>query len=268
MTEALGAALEDLLSPAVGTAALSGGVGGAAALEPLVREVLGALAEGAARRGGPVAAGAPAEITAAIAKAFRTASGPAALDRLTELLAHGSADPADPACAAHLHCPPLGPNTCAAGTSAWLSCDNVDPSHTALSELIAAATPRIPAIPASPFDVRAATSHGLIICSGAGPVRTMSGLVEKPDPVHAAQLAADYGPDNLRLLLGRVRLTPGLPHYLSSTSRRTAGEPRLSLALAAYARHHRIHIVTSRSPMIDLGAPDAARTAHGKPPTR
>ncbi|MGF1430660.1 pyridoxal phosphate-dependent decarboxylase family protein, partial [Kitasatospora sp. LaBMicrA B282] len=30
-----------------------------------------------------------------------------ALIALTELLAHGAADPADPACAAHLHCPPL-----------------------------------------------------------------------------------------------------------------------------------------------------------------
>ncbi|GAA1182498.1 hypothetical protein GCM10009654_44720 [Streptomyces hebeiensis] len=35
------------------------------------------------------------------------ARGAAALRRLTELLAHGSADPADPSCAAHLHCPPL-----------------------------------------------------------------------------------------------------------------------------------------------------------------
>ncbi|MFF1420646.1 hypothetical protein [Streptomyces sp. NPDC058280] len=94
----------------------------------------------------------------------------------------------------------------------------------------------------------------------------MAGLVEKPDPVHAAQLAADYGPDNLRLLLGRVRLTPGLLHYLASASRRTAGEPRLSLALAAYARR-RIDIVTSHSPMMDL-APEAARTVHGKPATR
>ncbi|MGW6605107.1 hypothetical protein [Streptomyces sp. NPDC055036] len=129
-------------------------------------------------------------------------------------------------------------------------CDNVDPSHTALSELIAAATPRTPAVLASPFDVQTPTSHGVIICAGTGPVRTMAGLVEKPDPVHAVQLAADYSPGNLRLLLGRVRLgrvrlTPGLLHYLASTSRRMAGEPRLSLALATYARHHRVDVVTN-----------------------
>lgn len=128
-TEALGAAVDEALRvlgaprPEAG-AELSGGVGGAAALEPLVREVLGALAKGAARRGGPVAAGAPAEITDAVAEAFRTTSGPAALDRLTEVLAHGSADPADPACAAHLHCPPL-----AVAVAADLAVSALNPSQ-------------------------------------------------------------------------------------------------------------------------------------------
>ncbi|WP_405676553.1 pyridoxal-dependent decarboxylase [Streptomyces sp. NBC_01511] len=131
--EALGAARAPVPEPVPASAEaprpspgaeLSGGVGGAAALEPLVREVLGALAAGAARRGGPVAAGAPAEIAAAVAEAFRTASGPAALDRLTELLAHGSADPADPACAAHLHCPPL-----AVAVAADLAVSALNPSQ-------------------------------------------------------------------------------------------------------------------------------------------
>lgn len=87
--------------------ALAGGVGGAAALEPLVREVIGALAAGAARRVGPVPAGTPQEVAAEVARVFGTAAGRAALRELTALLAWGSADPADPACAAHLHCPPL-----------------------------------------------------------------------------------------------------------------------------------------------------------------
>lgn len=125
-TEALGAAVEDVLRalrPEPGTE-LSGGVGGAGALEPLVRDVLGALAEGAARRGGPVAAGAPAAIEAAVAEVFRTAKGPAALGGLTELLAYGSADPADPACAAHLHCPPL-----AVAVAADLAVSALNPSQ-------------------------------------------------------------------------------------------------------------------------------------------
>ncbi|WP_329384551.1 pyridoxal phosphate-dependent decarboxylase family protein [Streptomyces sp. NBC_01716] len=122
-TDALGAAVDEALRPATGTA-LSGGTGGAAALEPLVREVLGALADGAARRGGPVPPGEPAEITAAVADALRSARGPAALGRLTELLAHGSADPADPACAAHLHCPPL-----AVAVAADLAVSALNPSQ-------------------------------------------------------------------------------------------------------------------------------------------
>ncbi|WP_329034293.1 pyridoxal-dependent decarboxylase [Streptomyces sp. NBC_01725] len=125
-TEALGAAVEDVLRalrPETGTE-LSGGVGGAAALEPLVRDVLGALAAGAARRGGPVAAGAPAGIEAAVAEVFRTAGGPKALGELTELLSYGSADPADPACAAHLHCPPL-----AVAVAADLAVSALNPSQ-------------------------------------------------------------------------------------------------------------------------------------------
>ncbi|MGY3676748.1 sugar phosphate nucleotidyltransferase [Streptomyces sp. TE33382] len=137
--------------------------------------------------------------------------------------------------------------------------DNVDPGHTALSDLVGATDPHTPAVLAARFDIRSATSHGVIICTGTGTVRTMAALVEKPDPLHAQQLADDHGPDNLRLLLGRVRLTPALLHYMSATARRTATEPRLSLALAAYARRHRVDVVTSRTPMVDLGAPEPAQ---------
>ncbi|MEV8362763.1 pyridoxal phosphate-dependent decarboxylase family protein [Streptomyces niveus] len=122
-TEALGAAVEELLRPVIGTA-LSGGAGGAAALEPLVREVLAALAEGAARRGGPVAAASPADLARGVAETFGAARSTEALGRLTELLAHGSADPADPACAAHLHCPPL-----AVAVAADLAVSALNPSQ-------------------------------------------------------------------------------------------------------------------------------------------
>lgn len=90
--------------------ALSGGTGGAAALAPFVDTVMDALARGARRRGGPIAPGRPGDIAAAVSEVFGGASavtGAEALEQLTELLAHGSADPADASCAAHLHCPPL-----------------------------------------------------------------------------------------------------------------------------------------------------------------
>ncbi|WP_330457413.1 hypothetical protein OIB37_11185 [Streptomyces sp. NBC_00820] len=139
--------------------------------------------------------------------------------------------------------------------------DNVDPHRTALNDLVAATAPDTPAVLAAPFNFRSAPSHGVIICTGTGPVRTMAALVEKPDPLHAKQLAAEHGPDALRLLLGRVRLTPGLLHHMSAAARRTITEPRLSLALAAYARHHRVDVITHETPMVDLGAPEPVRTA-------
>ncbi|GAB2730864.1 aminotransferase class V-fold PLP-dependent enzyme [Kitasatospora kifunensis] len=88
-------------------AALAGGTAGPQALRPLLAQVLAALATGAARRGGPVAGGDPRELAEQVARAAREPSGAAALGALTELLAQGAADPADPACVAHLHCPPL-----------------------------------------------------------------------------------------------------------------------------------------------------------------
>ncbi|MFJ4920317.1 pyridoxal phosphate-dependent decarboxylase family protein [Streptomyces sp. NPDC088725] len=107
-------------------AALSGGVDGPAALAPLLETVLAALTEGARRRGGPVTAGAPDGIAAGVAAGFSrlNATGATALGRLTELLAHGSADPADPACAAHLHCPPL-----AVAVAADLAVSALNPSQ-------------------------------------------------------------------------------------------------------------------------------------------
>ncbi|WP_329066470.1 pyridoxal phosphate-dependent decarboxylase family protein [Streptomyces sp. NBC_01429] len=143
-------------------AALSGGVAGPDALAPLVSTVLDALVKGAKTRGGPVAPGSPEEAAAAVAEAFYgsgatgegatglattgrvgsgttaatspaaafpaatspAATGPAALDRLTELLAHGSADPADASCAAHLHCPPL-----AVAVAADLAVSALNPSQ-------------------------------------------------------------------------------------------------------------------------------------------
>ncbi|WP_344332044.1 pyridoxal phosphate-dependent decarboxylase family protein, partial [Kitasatospora putterlickiae] len=58
------------------------------------------------------------------AAALTAADGPEALARLTELLAHGAADPADPYCAAHLHCPPL-----AVATAADLAVSALNPSQ-------------------------------------------------------------------------------------------------------------------------------------------
>lgn len=55
-----------------------------------------------------------------------------------------------------------------------------------------------------------------------GPVQRMAGLIEKPDREQAARLEAECGIANLRLLQGRMRVTPGLPgllHYLAVVAR-------------------------------------------------
>ncbi|MFK0191138.1 pyridoxal phosphate-dependent decarboxylase family protein [Kitasatospora sp. NPDC090308] len=107
-----------------GRAELSGGTAGPAALRPLIDEVLAGLAAGAARRGGPIAPGAPEEVAAAVREALAGARGPSALGELAHLLAYGAADPADPGCAAHLHCPPL-----AVAVAADLAVSALNPSQ-------------------------------------------------------------------------------------------------------------------------------------------
>jgi L-2,4-diaminobutyrate decarboxylase len=107
----------DALRPAIGTraeAALAGGAGGAEALRELVEIALDGMAEGVAARGGPVPAAEPTEVESMVWAALEGEPVPrhgvgaeAALRPLARLLAQGAADPADPACAAHLHTPPL-----------------------------------------------------------------------------------------------------------------------------------------------------------------
>ncbi|MET9142948.1 NTP transferase domain-containing protein [Streptomyces sp. NPDC004042] len=137
--------------------------------------------------------------------------------------------------------------------------DNVDPTHAALSSLGAATPPGIPAVLAAPFDLGLAETHGVIICAGEGSVRTMVDLIEKPSRGQAARLAADCGVDNLRLLRGRMRVTPRLLDYLSASEQNLITEPKLSLVLAAYAKVYRVDVVTSTRPFIDLGVPSLAR---------
>ncbi|WP_371788686.1 aminotransferase class V-fold PLP-dependent enzyme [Streptomyces griseoaurantiacus] len=91
--------------------ALASGPCGADAVRPLVESVLGALQEGRRERGGPLPAGGPAVVAARVARALGEVlpeeGDPGALGELVRVLAAGAADPADPWCAAHLHCPPL-----------------------------------------------------------------------------------------------------------------------------------------------------------------
>ncbi|UJW31320.1 aminotransferase class V-fold PLP-dependent enzyme [Saccharothrix sp. AJ9571] len=97
-----------------GEPALAGGTAGHERLAELIPFALRGFARGAAERNGPAPSGGPAAVAAELAAVLPAGSVPAegvgaerALTDLTALLAAGSVDPADPWCAAHLHCPPL-----------------------------------------------------------------------------------------------------------------------------------------------------------------
>ncbi|MFF4271586.1 pyridoxal phosphate-dependent decarboxylase family protein [Streptomyces sp. NPDC001536] len=93
------------------TPPLASGPEGPRALRPLLTTVLDALRDGARERGGPLPAGGPEAVAervrAAVGDVLPDEGDPEALRHLVRALAEGSADPADPLCAAHLHCPPL-----------------------------------------------------------------------------------------------------------------------------------------------------------------
>ncbi|WP_330340659.1 pyridoxal phosphate-dependent decarboxylase family protein [Streptomyces sp. NBC_00557] len=109
------------------TPALASGPHGPAALRPLLDTVLDALTTGTRARGGPLPGGGPqavaARVTAALADVLPDHGDPDALHTLVHALAEGAADPADPLCAAHLHCPPL-----AVATAADLAVSALNPS--------------------------------------------------------------------------------------------------------------------------------------------
>ncbi|MGI5453973.1 pyridoxal phosphate-dependent decarboxylase family protein [Streptomyces sp. CA-249302] len=106
---------------------LASGPEGPDALRPLLDTVLDALTDGADARGGPLPAGGPdavaARVRAAVGDVLPEEGDPEALRRLVRALAEGSADPADPFCAAHLHCPPL-----AVAAAADLAASALNPS--------------------------------------------------------------------------------------------------------------------------------------------
>ncbi|MFT2014728.1 pyridoxal phosphate-dependent decarboxylase family protein [Streptomyces sp. 796.1] len=108
---------------------LAGGAAGPRALRPLIDAVLDTLATGARDRAGPLPPGGPAAVAATVRRtvgAALPAEGTGveeALRVLVHAVAAGAADPADPHCAAHLHCPPL-----AVAVAADLAASALNPS--------------------------------------------------------------------------------------------------------------------------------------------
>ncbi|MFD7276060.1 pyridoxal phosphate-dependent decarboxylase family protein [Streptomyces sp. NPDC059862] len=121
------------------TPPLASGPEGPGALRPLLDTVLHALQDGTRARGGPLPAGGPdavaAQVRAAVGDVLPDEGHPDALHVLVHTLATGSADPAHPLCAAHLHCPPL-----AVATAADLAASALNPSLDSWDQAPAAST--------------------------------------------------------------------------------------------------------------------------------
>jgi len=116
-------------------------------LRPLLGQVLAALADGARDRGGPLPVGGPSAVDFGGLEVLPANGVSGALADLTRRVAAATADPADPRCAGHLHCPPLAVAVAAELVVAALnpSLDSWDqgPSATALEPMVLEALRRL-----------------------------------------------------------------------------------------------------------------------------
>lgn len=115
------------------------------------------------------------------------------------------------------------------------------------------------AVLASTYRPALASSRGILI-TRPDPSRgqpQVQALVEKPDAAQARDLEETHGPENLLMLEGRIRATPAFLEAARSRQYASPGtEPRIALAIGAYAREHPVLAVPVRGDVIDLGAPE------------
>ncbi|KOG53098.1 amino acid decarboxylase, partial [Streptomyces griseoflavus] len=167
------------------TPPLAGGAAGPDALRPLLGTVLDALRDGAEARGGPLPAGGPGRVAARL----REAAGPVlpetgsgaheALRTLVYSMAEGAADPADPHCAAHLHCPPL-----ALAAAADLAAAALNPSMDSWDQAPAA----------SALEARTARELAALVYPYRAPSCTYNNHAPPNDPARSPRTDTPTGP--------------------------------------------------------------------------
>jgi L-2,4-diaminobutyrate decarboxylase len=245
---------------------LASGPDGSDALRPLLTTVLDALQEGAhARAGAPLPAGGPdavaARLRAAVGDVLPQDGDPDALHTLVHALAEGSADPAHPLCAAHLHCPPLAVAAAAdlAASALNPSLDSWDqaPAGTELETLVTRALAREAGLADALVTTGATEANHLALLlarEAHGPgVRLVCGahahhslpraawLLGLPEPV---VLPAPTGTHDPAALDTALTTLPG-PHLVAATAGTTdAGliDPLPEIAALCTAHHARLHI--------------------------
>ncbi|MFG3201738.1 pyridoxal phosphate-dependent decarboxylase family protein [Streptomyces sp. NPDC048192] len=247
------------------TPPLASGPHGPTALRPLLDTVLDALTTGTRARGGPLPGGGPqavtARVTAVLADVLPDHGDPDALRALVHALAEGAADPADPLCAAHLHCPPLAVATAAdlAVSALNPSLDSWDqaPAASALETAVTRALARTTGLADALVTTGGTESNQLALLlaretHGAG-VRLVCGanahhslpraawLLGLPDPV---VVPAPHGTLDLTALEQTLTTLPG-PLLVAATAGTTdAGliDPLPEIAALCAAHGARLHI--------------------------
>lgn len=195
---------------------LTGGVSDTARLRQLLEAALTALDESAVLRAGPLPAGGPD----AVARRIRTAVDDlvpaegigeiAALTRFARVMAAESVDPTDPACQAHLHCPPLAVAVAADAVASVLnpSLDSWDqaPAATVLESRLVAELAGLVG-----YDPNTA---GGVFTSG-GTESNLMGLLLAREAVLAERFGVDTVRDGLpAVVLGRMRVyTSAAAHF-------------------------------------------------------
>ncbi|POG43113.1 aspartate aminotransferase family protein [Streptomyces sp. ZL-24] len=233
---------------------LAGGADGPGRLRALTSVVLDTLETAARARGGPLPAGGPdavARRTAALCDPVLPEEGvgaEAALADLVRAVAEGAADPADPACVAHLHCPPLAVAVAAevAGAALNPSMDSWDqaPAAGVIEELTTAALARLvhPDAPAPDALITSGGTESNLVAlllarerAAPGPLRVMTGANAHHSVHRAAWMLGLPAPVVVPCTDGRID-----PAALDRTLAALDGAPALVVATAGTTDEGRI----------------------------
>lgn len=263
-------------------ASLAGGVHGPGHLRALTAVVLDTLETAARTRGGPLPAGGPdavARRTTALAAPVLPEEGigaEAALADLVRAVAEGAADPADPACVAHLHCPPLAVAVAAelAGAALNPSMDSWDqaPAAGVIEELTTAALARLVHPDAAAPDAlitSGGTESNLVAlllareraAAGKGPLRVVTGANAHHSVHRAAWTLGLPAPAVVACHDGRID-----PAALERTLAGLGGGPTLVVATAGTTDEGRIDPLPEIARITDrYGAELHVDAAYGGP---
>lgn len=137
--------------------------------------------------------------------------------------------------------------------------DNLYPGASPLPALRRAPS-GCPAIVARAYQPELAGHRGVITTVAHHGQVVLRDLYEKPGPAAARMLARQHGTGRLLMLEGRARLTPGFLSYARRYQSPPGAEPKLALALAAYARTSPVTVITTAGHVIDLGGADGIDT--------